>query len=109
MKAAPKAMKAAKDGKPMSKRAIAEAVATAMGLKKSTASKVLTCLAEVGTREVAGVGKFTLPGLMRIQTKQKPARKAGKKMMFGKEVMVKAQPAKTVVKAFPVAALKKTI
>jgi len=35
--------------------------------------------------------------------------KAGKKMMFGKEVTVKAKPAKTVVKAFPVAALKASI
>jgi hypothetical protein len=30
-------------------------------------------------------------------------------MMFGKEVKVKPQPAKTVVKAFPVAALKQQI
>jgi len=29
------------------------------------------------------------------------------KMMFGKEVVVKANPAKTVAKAFPVAAIKK--
>jgi hypothetical protein len=39
----------------------------------------------------------------------KPATKAGKKMMFGKEVAVKAKPAKTVCKAFPVAALKASI
>merc|ERR1719148_569490 len=43
------------------------------------------------------------------KTRVKPARKAGKRMAFGKEVMVKAQPAKTVVKAFPVSALKKSI
>jgi hypothetical protein len=30
-------------------------------------------------------------------------------MMFGKETVVKAKPAKTVIKAFAVAALKKTI
>jgi len=29
------------------------------------------------------------------------------KAVFGKEVVVKAKPAKTVVKAFPVAAIKK--
>jgi len=29
--------------------------------------------------------------------------------MFGKVVVVKAKPAKTVVKAFPVAALKKVV
>ena len=41
-------------------------------------------------------GKFTLPGLVMIKTRKKKATKAGKKMMFGKEVKVKAQPAKTV-------------
>eukprot|EP00973_Karenia_brevis_P060269 8385853-Karenia_brevis.AAC.1 len=42
-------------------------------------------------------------------TCQMPAAKAGKKMSFGKEVVVKAKPAKTVVKAFPMAALKRSI
>jgi len=42
-----------------------------------------------------------------IKTRKKPATKATKKMMFGKETVVKAKPAKTVVKAFPVAAIKK--
>ena len=41
-----------------------------------------------------------------IKTRQKPATKAGKRQMFGKEVLVKAQPAKTVVKAYPVKAVK---
>ena len=41
-----------------------------------------------------------------IKTREKKATKAGKRMMFGKEVTVKAQKAKTVVKAFPVAAVK---
>jgi hypothetical protein len=30
-------------------------------------------------------------------------------MMFGKEISVKAQKARTVVKAFPVAAIKKSV
>ena len=42
-----------------------------------------------------------------IKTREKPATKAGTRSMFGKEVVVKAQPAKTVVKAYPVAAVKK--
>ena len=33
----------------------------------------------------------------------------GTRMMFGKEVKVKPQPAKTVVKAFPVKVLKDSI
>merc|ERR1719230_1689602 len=51
-------------------------------------------------------GKFTIPGLVMIKTRKKPARPATKKMMFGKMVKVKAKPAKTVVKAFCVKALK---
>eukprot|EP00439_Symbiodinium_sp_Y106_P005976 s15623_g1.t1 len=50
--------------------------------------------------------KFVLPGLCMIKTRQKPATKGGTRMMFGKEVQVKAQKAKTVVKATPLAALK---
>jgi len=61
-----------------------------------------------GTAEVKK-GVFTIPGLVRIKTKKKPATKAAKRMMFGQEVVVKAKPAKTVVKAFPVAALKAAI
>ena len=54
-------------------------------------------------------GKFVVPGLVMIKTKRKPATKACKKMNFGKEVAVSAKPAKTVVKAFPVSAIKKSI
>merc|ERR1712032_905488 len=102
-----KAMKAG--GKAMTKGAIADAVATKCELKKSVAAKVLNELAEIGTAEVKKAGIFTLPGLCRIKTRMKPATKAGKRMMFGKEVVVKAKPAKTVVKAFAVAALKRSI
>ena len=59
--------------------------------------------------QVKKTGIFTIPGLCRIKTRVKPATKAGTKVMFGKEVKVKARPAKTVVKAFPVAALKAQI
>ena len=55
------------------------------------------------------VGKFTVPGLCMIKTRNKPATKAGKREVFGKTMFVKAKPAKTVVKAFAVAALKKSV
>merc|ERR1711865_801701 len=93
----------------MPKGGIADAVATACELKKSQASKVIDALAEIGAAQVKSVGKFVLPGLVMIKTKKKAATKAGKRMMFGKEVKVKAKPAKTVVKAFAVSALKKSI
>merc|ERR1712210_34688 len=103
---APKAMKAA--AKAMSKGGLADVLATSAELKKGVVSKILDKLAEVGTAEVKK-GVFTIPGLVRIKTKKKPATKAAKRMMFGQEVVVKAKPAKTVVKAFPVAALKAAI
>jgi len=43
------------------------------------------------------------------RAKEKKATKAGKREIFGKMQIVKAKPAKTVVKAYPVAALKKSI
>merc|ERR1719456_1395405 len=89
--------------------AIADAVATACEMKKSEASKVLDALAEIGSAQVKSAGKFVIPGLVMIKTRRKPATKAGKRLMFGKEVTVAAKPAKTVVKAFCVSALKKAI
>merc|ERR1711869_55819 len=93
----------------MSKGAIAEALATETGLKKSQCSKVLGIFAGVAQTQVKKAGKFVVPGVCMVKTRVKPATKAGKRMMFGKEVVVKARPAKTVVKAFVVAALKKAI
>merc|ERR1711924_197447 len=46
-------------------------------------------------------GKFVIPGVVMIKTRQKKATKAGKREIFGKVVMVKAKPANTIVKAFP--------
>merc|ERR1712093_551797 len=45
-------------------------------------------------------------GVTMIKLKKKPATKAGKRFAFGKEVFVKAKPAKTVVKCYTVKALK---
>merc|ERR1712066_700897 len=105
-----KAMKGGmKGGKAMTKGALAQALADGTELKKTQVSKVLDSLASVATREVKKAGKCTIPGLCMIKTRQKPATKAGKREIFGKMVMVKAKPAKTIVKAYPVAALKKSI
>ncbi|CAE7287965.1 HCc2 [Symbiodinium natans] len=90
----------------MPKSGIAAQVAESTGLKKGDVTQVLTSLADIGATEVKKTGKFVLPGLVMIKTRTKPATKAGTKMMFGKEVTVKAQPAKTVVKAMPVKAVK---
>lgn len=101
-------MKAMKAGKKtaMTKGGLADALASACELKKSQATKVLGALAEIAAVELKKSSVFTVPGLCRVKTRTKAATKAGKRVMFGKEVVIKAKPAKTVVKAFPVAALK---
>merc|ERR1712204_75558 len=105
---APRGMKAAA-AKAMTKGALAESLATSSELKKSVVTKLLGHLGEIGPAEAKKTGVFTIPGLAWIKTRRKPATKATKRIMFGKETLVKAKPAKTVVKAFPVAALKASI
>ena len=102
-----KAMKA--PVKAMTKGAMAKALATEHEIKASVASSIINSLAEIGTKEVTATGKFTIPGLVMIKTRVKPATKACKKEIFGKMCDVKARPARTVVKAFPVSALKKSV
>merc|ERR1711874_33280 len=102
-------MKGMKAAKAMTKGALAQALADETEMKRSEVSKIIDSLASVATAQVKKAGKFTVPGLCMIKTRVKPATKAGKREMFGKTVVVKAKPAKTVVKAFAVAALKKQI
>merc|ERR1711998_687515 len=103
-------MKGTKTGvKAMTKSAIAAALATEHELKTKTAAKNIDSLSEMASAEVSKTGIFTIPGLVRIKTRTKPATKAGKREVFGKICMVKAKPARTIVKAFPVAALKSSV
>merc|ERR1712036_66626 len=103
-----KAMKAMKGGaNPVTKGGLAEALATETEIKKSECMKIVNSLAGIATEQVKSAGKFVLPGVAMIKTRLKPATKAGKREVFGKVMMVKAKPARTVVKAYAVAALKK--
>merc|ERR1712072_1117734 len=103
-------MKSMKKGaKAMTKGALTKAIATEHGLKQKACSEVIKSVVAIATSEVKKTGVFTIPGVCRIKTRTKPATKAGVRMMFGKETKVKARPARTIVKAYPVAALKKQI
>merc|ERR1712187_634151 len=102
-------MKAMKGAKALSKGAIADALGSACEMKKTDASNVLDALTELVAKEVKSTGKFTIPGVCMVKPRYKPAQKAGKRMAFGKEVKVKAKPARTIVKAFPVKALKDSV
>merc|ERR1712153_190314 len=96
-------------GKALPKGGIADALAAASGLEKKVVAGVVDDLVALATAEVKKTGKFTIPGLCMLKTRIKPARKAGVKQAFGKTIKVKAAPAKKIVKAFCVSALKKSI
>merc|ERR1712118_322968 len=102
-------MGAMKGAKSISKGAIADALATACEKKRSEMTKALDALAELAGKEIKSTGKFTIPGVCMVKTRYKKATKAGKRMAFGQEIKVKAKPARTVVKAFPVAAIKQVV
>ena len=104
-----KAMKSMKTSKVMTKGALIKAIAEKHELKTKVCSGLLESLATLATAEVKKNGIFTIPGLCRIKTRLKPATKAGIRMAFGVETKCKAKPARTIVKAFPVSALKKQI
>ncbi|MBU2710286.1 HU family DNA-binding protein [Zooshikella harenae] len=83
-------------------------LAETTGLAKKDVQNVLDELANVIERHVKkrACGEFTLPGLLKITTKKKPAVKARKGVnpFTGEEMMFKAKPASMQVK---VRALKK--
>merc|ERR1711907_487631 len=95
--------------KAISKGAVTKMLATWDELKQAACSKMINSLVAIATTEVKKNGVFTIPGLCRLKTRTKPATKAGVRNIFGKDVKVSAKPAKTVVKAYPVSALKKQI
>merc|ERR1712183_449934 len=103
------AMKAKAGGKAMTKSGINVALAEQNELKPKQCAGIMASLAALATTEVKKTGKFVIPGLCQIKTRLKPATKAGTRMAFGQEMKVKAKPARTVVKAFPLAALKSQI
>merc|ERR1711943_77399 len=102
-----KAMKAAK--KAMNMTDISKTIAEQTELKPKSVKAVFGALVEIANAEVKKTEKFAIPHLATLKLKHKPARKAGKKMMFGKEVKVAAKPASKVVKAFPAKALKDSV
>merc|ERR1719155_399078 len=102
-----KAMKAAK--KAMTGGEIMKTIAEKTGLKPKVVKGVFGELQTIAYAEVAKTEKFTIPQLVMLKLKHKPATKAGVRSMFGKEVKVAAKPAKKIVKAFAAKALKDSI
>ena len=58
-----------------------------------------------------GPGVFTIPGLVKLRTVERPATPAreGRNPATGETIMIKAKPARRVVKASPLKALKDSV
>lgn len=94
----------------MSKSAIMEEIAGSTGLTKKQISGVFEQLNALIERHIkkGGVGQFTLPGLLKIEVKRKPATKARKGInpFTGQETVFKARPARNVVRIRPLKKVK---
>ncbi|MEW6754623.1 MAG: HU family DNA-binding protein [Candidatus Latescibacterota bacterium] len=96
----------------MTKTQILNELAQNTGLARKDVAAVMAELTSLIERHVKkrGVGTFTLPGLLRIKTVKRPARKAQKGVPNpfrpGETMDVKARPASTVVKVQPLKKLK---
>jgi nucleoid DNA-binding protein len=118
-KAAPKAgdAKAAGSGSARAKAATKGEVYTALaektGLSKKEVASVFDGLNELIIRELGkkGPGLFQIPGLLKLKRISKPATKAKQGINpFTKEpMMIKAKPARNVIKALPLKALKDSV
>ncbi len=95
---------------PMTKSAMMDEVAGNTGLTKKQVSSVFDELSILIERHIkkGAVGKFVLPGLMKIEVKRKPATKARKGInpFTGEETIFKAKPARNVVKVRPLKKMK---
>merc|ERR1712017_60909 len=81
------AMKAMKAGaRAMTGGVLTKKIAESTQLRTKDVKGVLAALQTIACAEVKKTEKFVIPQLTTLKLKHKPARKAGKKMMFGKEV-----------------------
>lgn len=94
----------------MTKSQILASIADSTGLTKKQVGAVMDEYESLIERSIKkrSVGEFTLPGLMKITTVKKPARKARKGInpFTGEETTFKAKPASIAVKVRPLKKLK---
>jgi nucleoid DNA-binding protein len=84
------------------------ALADEAGVTRKQVAGVFDGLAGLLKKDLRGPGIFTVPGLMKVTVVKKPATKARKGInpFTGQEIMIKAKPARKVVKVRPLKNLK---
>jgi nucleoid DNA-binding protein len=108
-KAAPKKVGPAIQQK-MTKSQIVASLSDSTGLTKKEIGSVMEEMHTLMERSIKkrAVGEFTIPGILKISTVKKPAKKARKGInpFTGEETMFKAKPASIAVKIRPLKKLK---
>jgi nucleoid DNA-binding protein len=97
----------------LSKSQFVATVADKAGLSKKQASAALQAMNDVVTNELKkkGGGEVTIPGLLKLLVQVKPAvpERSGINPFTKEPTVFKAKPARKVVKARPVKALKDAV
>ena len=106
-------MATAPDKKPMTKSQVYGAIAEKTDLTRKQVAAVfdeLSCLLSKNLKKT-GPQIFTVPGLCKVVVQRKPATKAreGINPFTGDKIMIKAKPARNVVKIRPLKALKEMV
>ena len=100
-------------GKPATKTAMYASLAEASGSSKKQVSTLFDELTSMIKKDLGkkGPAVVTLPGLLKIKRVHKPATKArqGRNPQTGEAMMIKAKPARTVVKALALKNLKEMV
>jgi nucleoid DNA-binding protein len=95
---------------PYTKAQVISEISENSGLSKKQVSTVFDELSDIMQRHIRkrGCGEFTVPGLFKVKTQKKPARRARKGInpFTGEETMFKARPASVAVKVRPLKKVK---
>jgi len=90
--------------------AVLSALAERTGLSKQEVASVFLAMGDLAGRELGarGPGRFVVPGLLRLRVVRKPAKPAepGVNPFTKQPITLKARPARSVLKAVPMKALK---
>jgi nucleoid DNA-binding protein len=99
--------------KQMSKSELIQTIADqhAGSLTRKDVKGIIESLASVGYKELKKSGSFVLPGFAKFVVVKKPATKAreGTNPFTGEKMMFKAKPARKIVRARPVKAVKDSV
>jgi nucleoid DNA-binding protein len=95
----------------MTKSQLVNKIAEGQELARKDVKAVMEALTDIGHKELKKAGVFVVPGFAKFVVVKKPATKArmGKNPFTGQEMMFKAKPARKIVRARPVKAVKEAV